>query len=67
MAWALNIPSIILFGPTPGGRNAYETKINKIIESESYVNPYKIDKTDYSIKNISTTEIVKISNSLLNK
>ena len=49
MAWALNIPSITLFGPTPGYRNTYSTDINKIIESESEVNPYKIDKNDNSI------------------
>ena len=65
MAWALNIPSITLFGPTPGYRNTYETKINKIIESESAVNPLKINKNDYSIKNISVNDIVKISEHLL--
>ena len=44
MAWALNIPSITLFGPTPGYRNTYVTNINKIIESNSEVNPSKINK-----------------------
>ena len=39
MAWALNIPSITLFGPTPGYRNTYITSINKTIESDSVVNP----------------------------
>ena len=39
MAWALNIPSVTLFGPTPGYRNTYITSINKIIESDSKVNP----------------------------
>ena len=34
MAWALNIPSITLFGPTPGYRNTYITSINKIIECD---------------------------------
>ena len=65
MAWALNIPSITLFGPTPGYRNTYSTDINKIIESESEVNPYKIDKNDYSIKNINSIDIVKMSKYLL--
>ena len=46
MAWALERPSITLFGSTPGYRNAYVTKINRIIESKSEVNPYKIDKND---------------------
>ena len=67
MAWALNVASISLFGPTPGYRNTYETKINKIIESKSEVNPLKIDKTDFSIKDIEVQEIVKVSKDLLNQ
>jgi heptosyltransferase-1 len=65
MAWALNIPSITLFGPTPGYRNTYITNINTIIESDSKVNPLKINKKDYSIKDINTRDIVKISEKLL--
>jgi heptosyltransferase-1 len=65
MAWALNIPSITLFGPTPGYRNTYSTDINKIIESESEVNPYKIDKNDYSINNINVGDILKLAQELL--
>ena len=67
IAWALNVPSITLFGPTPGLRNTYITKINKVIESDSKVNPRKINKNDYSIKNISVDEVVKMSESLLYK
>jgi heptosyltransferase-1 len=65
MAWALNIPSITLFGPTPGYRNTYITDTNKIIKSTSKVNPYKIDKNDYSIKNINPKDIVKMAKYLL--
>ena len=65
MAWALNIPSITLYGPTPGYRNSYRTEINRVIESDSEVNPFKINKNDFSIKNIHVTDIVKISNELL--
>ena len=65
MGWALNIPSITLFGPTPGDRNSYITKVNQIIESDSKVNPFRIDKNDYSIKDISVQEIQKISKELL--
>ena len=61
MAWALNVPSITLFGPTPGYRNTYITSINKIIESDSEVDPNKINKNDYSIKNIIVDDIVKIA------
>jgi len=66
LAWALNIPSITLFGSTPGYRNTYETKWNKIIESKSKVNPKKIDKNDYSIKSINVEEILFIAEELLN-
>ena len=66
MAWAVNIPSIILFGCTPGYRNAYETSINKVLESDSKVNPLKINKNDYSISKIDVTEIVKIATLFLN-
>lgn len=65
MAWSLNIPSITLFGPTPGYRNTYLTNINKIIESNSEVNPYKINKNDFSIKSIEASDIVKVSKELL--
>jgi heptosyltransferase I len=65
IGWALNIPSITLFGPTPGYRNSYETRINKIIESNSKVNPFKIDKNDYSIKNIKVADVVKMVEDLL--
>jgi heptosyltransferase-1 len=65
IGWALNIPSITLFGPTPGYRNSYETRINKIIESNSKVNPFKIDKNDYSIKNIKVDDVVKMVEDLL--
>ena len=65
MAWALNKASITLFGPTPGYRNSYITNINRVIESNSKVNPYKIDKNDCSIKEIQVEDIVEVSESLL--
>ena len=66
MAWALNKPSITLFGPTPGYRNTYKTNINKVIESDSIVNPLKINKNDNSIKNIDVNEIIKTALTLIN-
>jgi heptosyltransferase I len=65
MSWALNVPSITLYGATPGYRNSYQTLDNKVIESESEVNPLKINKTDFSIKDIEVSEIVKITRKLL--
>jgi heptosyltransferase I len=67
LAWALNIPSITLFGPTPGYRNTYQTNINKLVESNSKVNPNKINKNDLSIKNIQVNDVVKIALNLLGK
>jgi len=66
MAWALNRPSITLYGSTPGIRNSLITNMNKIIESNSEVNPYKINKKDYSIRNIKVDDIVKMAYSQLN-
>ena len=65
IAWALNIASITLFGSTPGYRNTYTTDINRIIESNSKVDPYKINKNDFSIKDIKVSDIVKITKELL--
>ena len=65
MAWALNVPSVTLYGSTPGYRNSFVTDINKIIESDSIVNPFKIDKEDYSINDIKPTEICKTAIKLL--
>ena len=65
IAWGLNTPSITLFGPTPGYRNTYETKINKFLESDTIINPVKINKHDYSIVNIDADDVVKISTLIL--
>ena len=65
LAWASNIPSITLFGSTPGYRNTLASKKNQIIESKSKVNPLKIDKKDYSIQDIKVEEIFKVASSLL--
>eukprot|EP01029_Cantina_marsupialis_P008973 TRINITY_DN210605_c0_g1_i2.p1 TRINITY_DN210605_c0_g1~~TRINITY_DN210605_c0_g1_i2.p1 ORF type:complete len:333 (-),score=43.99 TRINITY_DN210605_c0_g1_i2:78-1076(-) len=66
MAWALNIPSITIFGCTPGKRNTYETDINKIIESHSIVNPLKLKKDDFSINDVDENKIVTMAKGLLN-
>jgi len=65
MAWALNIPSITLFGSTPGYRNTYMTDINQILESKSRVNPFKIDKSDLSIKTIKASSVIAKAKELL--
>jgi len=64
MAWAQNIPSITLFGPTTT-RMIYETPINIGIKSSSKVDIYKIDKNDFSIKDIPTKDITTKAKELL--
>jgi heptosyltransferase-1 len=64
MAWALNRPSITIFGPTPVSR-VYQTDINKVIKSPSQVNPYKLNKQDFSIREIDENDIIELAGSLL--
>ncbi len=64
IAWANNIPSIILFGPTPAVR-VYETDISRLLRSPSIVDPYHLDKNDFSIKEITTEEIIETAKALL--
>lgn len=65
MAWALNIPSITIFGPTPINR-VYETSINKVVKSSSKVNHFKLNKNDFSICEIKEEIIIQMSKNLLN-
>ncbi len=64
MAWALNRPSITIFGPTPVSR-VYQTESNRVIKSPSKINPYKLDKNDFSIKDIDECQVIEIANKLL--
>ncbi len=64
MAWALNKPSITIFGPTPTSR-VYQTDLNKVVKSLSTVNPYKLNKGDYSIRDIDEHEIIELAKRLL--
>ncbi len=57
MAWGLNKPSITIFGPTPVSR-VYESNINKVIKSKSYVDTFKLDKNNFSIGDIDAKEIL---------
>ena len=64
IAWAQNIPSITLFGPT-NSRMIYETPKNVALESSSEVNILKINKNDFSIKEIKVSAIVGQAQELL--
>jgi heptosyltransferase-1 len=64
MAWAMNVPSITIFGPTPISR-VHITPINRVVKSPSIVDPFKLNKQDFSIKEIAPEEIVAIAKELL--
>jgi len=63
MAWGLNIPSITIFGPTPINR-VYITPINKVVKSSSIIDHHKLNKNDFSINEIDSSEIIKIAKDL---
>ncbi len=64
LAWAQNIPSITLYGPTTP-RMMFQTQHNIAIESDSSVDILEIDKEDMSIKDIEPKLVVKRSLELL--
>ncbi len=64
MAWALNRPSIVLFGSTPRSM-MFETPINVAITSGAKVHPCRFDKSDRSITRIPPQTIVQKARELL--
>jgi len=64
-AWALNRPSITVFGPTPSERNTLTGSMNKVVDCGKVINPLKLDKQDFCIRNIDAQEIVSIAKELL--
>ncbi len=66
MAWALNVPSVTIFGNTPEHRNTYITNINRVVKSNTQVDPLNLDKNDFSIQKISTHKVILLAKELLN-
>lgn len=64
IAWAQNIPSITLFGPTTT-RMIYETPKNIGINSSSSVDILNINKNDFSIKDIEVEKILNKAKELI--
>lgn len=64
LAWALNRPSVVLFGPTTP-RMMFETSINLALASDSPVNILKIDKRDMSIATITPDTVIQKALELL--
>lgn len=66
-AWALNRPSITLFGPTPGERNSLAGEYTRVICSSSEVDPLRLNREDFSIGEIDPAEIVQVAKELLGR
>ncbi len=64
-AWALNRPSITIFGPTPSKRNVLCTDTNRVIDCEKEIDPLKLDKKDYCIRSIDPDRIIHTAKALL--
>ncbi|HEX5328589.1 lipopolysaccharide heptosyltransferase I [Sulfuricurvum sp.] len=64
MGWAMNRPSITLFGPT-NERMIYPTPINSAIKSPSEVNILKINRHDFSIREIDPDSVFQKAKELL--
>ena len=65
MAWALNIPSITIFGPTPSQRNTLKTDINLTVDCDKIINAKELDKKDFCIQQIEPEKIIKKAKELL--
>ncbi len=65
IAWAMNKPSITLFGPTPADKMMWQNTKNIAIESDSHVDPLKLDRSDMSIKDIAPELICEKAQELL--
>jgi len=64
IAWAMNRPSLTLFGPT-NERMIYPTRINRFINSPSEVTIFKINRNDFSIGEIDPHRIATYAKELL--
>ncbi len=65
MAWAMNRPSLLLFGSTPRTM-MFETDKNIALTSGVTVHPCRFDKSDRSIAIIEPKEIIQSARTLLN-
>ncbi|KIM09127.1 MAG: hypothetical protein KU28_00335 [Sulfurovum sp. PC08-66] len=65
LAWALNRPSITLFGATSARRSMWTTSMNVALESSSAVDDARTDKRDFSIATIEALDIAHTARRLL--
>lgn len=65
MAWALNTPSITLFGNTPLERFCMKTEMNQCLSASHVTRTKGFDQDDFSIREISSQQIVECAQELL--
>jgi heptosyltransferase-1 len=64
IAWANNIPCIVLFGPTPAHR-IYSGAACRILKSSSVVDDKKLNQNDFSIREIPEARVIELAMELL--
>jgi heptosyltransferase-1 len=64
IAWANNVPSVIIFGPTPSHR-IYASPTTKILKSSSIVDERKLNKNDFSILEITEQQVLNAVDNLM--
>jgi len=65
LAWAINRPSITLFGNRPSHRNAYATDKNLVVDMGKIIDARSIDKNDFCIKEIYPETVANFAKRLL--
>ena len=66
LAWAVNRPSITLFGNRPSHRNAYVTDKNLVVDMGKEIDARSIDKNDFCIREIYPETVANFTKRLLN-
>ncbi|MCA6129917.1 lipopolysaccharide heptosyltransferase I [Campylobacter concisus] len=66
LAWAVNRPSITLFGNRPSHRNAYVTDKNLVVDMGKQIDARSIDKNDFCIREIFPETVANFAKRLLN-
>lgn len=64
IAWANNVPCVVLFGPTPAHR-IYPGATCRIMKSSSVVREESLDKNDFSIRELKEEDILSHARELL--
>jgi len=65
IAWAQNIPSVTIFGPTPYFRNTLETPRHRTVHIGEPIDPKRLDRHDYRIMMIRPEAVVRAAKEAL--